>query len=54
MLKLPTISWSPINVVIAVAAALDPVLLQYVSAEPVSPLRWRHLRRIEHFRNRQD
>jgi len=40
MLKLPTMSWSPIKTVIAVDAALDPVLLQYVSIQRVSPLRW--------------
>lgn len=33
MLKLPTMSWSPIKTVIAVDAVLDPVLLQYVSAK---------------------
>ena len=40
MLKLPTMSWSPIKTVIAVDAALDPVLLEYVSIGRVSPLRW--------------
>jgi hypothetical protein len=54
MLKLPTMSWRPIKIVIAVDAVLDPVLLQYVSAESVSPPRWRHLRRVEDLRNRQD
>ena len=52
MLKLPTMSWSPIKTVMTVDAVLEPVLLLYVSAEPVSPNKRHYLRRVEDLRNR--
>jgi hypothetical protein len=52
MLKLPTMSWSPIKTVMTVDAVLEPVLLLYVGTEPVSPYRRHHLRRVEDLRNR--